>query len=142
MTARRFLVDTDVIVEYLRGCDQAVKYLESLQGTLNVSAITVAELYSGVRDNEREALEQFLAAFDIVTVDQALARDAGLCRKSYQPAHGTGLADAIVAMSAKVVGAVLVTFNKRHCTMIEDLLVPYRRGEPGAEQAFRTDAAK
>jgi predicted nucleic acid-binding protein len=124
----RFLIDTDVIIEYLRGREQAVEYLESLEGTLHVSAVTVAELYSGVRDQEQEALEQFLRAFDVVAVDQALARSAGLCRKSYQPAHGTGLADAIVAMSAKAVGATLVTFNRRHYPMVDDLLVPYRLG--------------
>lgn len=123
----RFLIDTDVLVEYLRGREQAVEYLESLEGTLYVSAITVAELSSGVRDNERESLEQFLEAFDVVAVDQAVAEDAGLCRKSYQPTHGTGLADSIVAASAKAVNAALVTFNKRHFPMIEDLVVPYPR---------------
>ena len=124
---KRFLIDTDVIIEYLRGREQAVEYLESLEGALHVSAVTVAELYSGVRDQEQEALEQFLRAFDVVTVDQALARSAGLCRKSYQPAYGTGLADAMVAMSAKAVGATLVTFNRRHYPMADDLLVPYPR---------------
>lgn len=125
--AKHFLIDTDVIIEYLRGREQAIKYLESLEGTLHVSAITVAELYSGVRDNEQEALAQFLSAFDVVAVDHALAQDAGLCRKSHKPAHGTGLADAIVAMSAKAAGAVLVTFNERHYPMVDDLAVPYRR---------------
>jgi len=125
--AKHFLIDTDVIIEYLRGREQAIKYLESLEGTLHVSAITVAELYSGVRDNEQEALAQFLSAFDVVAVDHALAQDAGLCRKSQKPAHGTGLADAIVAMSAKAAGAVLVTFKERHYPMVGDLAVPYRR---------------
>ena len=114
--AKRYLVDTDVIIEYLRGREQAVEYLESLEGRLHVSAVTVAELYSGVRDEEQEALEQFLSAFDVVPVDQALARSAGLGRRSHQPAHGTGLADAIVAMSAVAVGATLVTFNPRHAS--------------------------
>jgi len=120
--AKRFLVDTDVIIEYLRGREQAVEYLESLEGMLYVSVVTVAELYSGVRDNEQEALEQFLNAFDVVAVDIALARSAGLCRKNYQPAHGTGLADAIVAMSAKALGATLVTFNRRHYPMVDDVV--------------------
>ena len=126
--AKRFLIDSDVIIEYLRGREQAIQYLESLEGGLCVSAITVAELYSGVRDNdEEEALERFLSAFDVIPIDQALARLGGLCRRSYQPGHGTGLADAIVALSATSAGAVLVTFNKRHSPMIDDLVVPYRR---------------
>lgn len=125
--AKRYLVDTDVIIEYLRGREQAIGYLESVDGQLCVSAITVAELYAGVRDDEQEALERFLGAFDVIAVDHALARPAGLFRKSYQPAHGTGLADAIVAMSADAAEAVLVTFSRRHYPMIDDVLVPYRR---------------
>lgn len=126
--AKRFMIDTDVIIEYLRGREQAIRYLESLEGGLCVSAITVAELYSGVKGTDEEtALERFLSAFDVIAVDQALARLGGLCRRDYQQGHGTGLADAIVAMSAQSAEAVLVTFNKRHYPMIDDLLVPYRR---------------
>jgi predicted nucleic acid-binding protein len=126
--AGHYLIDTDVIVEYLRGREQAVEFLESLGGTLHISAITVAELYSGVRDDERETLDQFLNAFEVVPIDDTLARTAGLLRRDFRPAHGTGLADAIVAMSAKATGAVLVTFNQRHFPMVDDLLVAYRPG--------------
>jgi predicted nucleic acid-binding protein len=126
--AKRFLIDTDVIIEYLRGREQAISYVESLEGELFVSAITVAELYSGVKGaDEESALERFLSAFEVMALDETLARLGGLCRQNYQPGHGTGLADAIVAMSAKSAGAVLVTFNKRHYPMIDDLEVPYRR---------------
>ena len=126
--AKLFLVDSDVIIEYLRGREQAILYLESLEGALCVSAITVAELYCGVRDNdEEEALERFLSAFDVIPIDQAIARLGCLCRRTYQPGYGTGLADAIVAMSAESAGAALVTFNKRHYPMIDDLVIPYRR---------------
>ncbi len=126
--AKRFLIDTDVIIEYLRGREQAISYVESLEGELYVSAITVAELYSGVKGaDEESALERFLSAFEVMAIDETLARLGGLCRRSHQPGHGTGLADAFVAMSAKSAGAVLVTFNKRHFPMIDDLEVPYRR---------------
>lgn len=84
----------------------------------------VAELYSGMRGGEQEALERFLSAFNVVDIDQTLAEDAGLCRRDCRPAYGTGLADAIVAMSAKAKGATLVTSNRRHYPMVTDLLVP------------------
>ncbi len=128
MTAKHFLLDTDVIIEYLRGRDEAIRYVESLEGELYVSAITVAELFSGVKCiDEEAALERFLDAFEVIPVDRALARLGGLCRQRYRPAHGTGLADAIVATSAESAGAALVTFNKRHFPMIKDVVVPYSR---------------
>ena len=53
-----FLIDTDVLIDYLRGRPEAVVYLESLTDRLLISAITVAELYAGVREGvERYALE-------------------------------------------------------------------------------------
>jgi predicted nucleic acid-binding protein len=120
---RRFLVDTDVLIAYLRGHEPAIELLESLDGPLFVSAITVAELYAGVRDGEKEALERFLDAFSLVAVDEALARKAGLWRRDYEPAHGTALADAIVAASAEARGAFLVTANRRPCPMVTDPLI-------------------
>jgi hypothetical protein len=126
--AKSFLIDTDVIIEYLRGSHQAVRFLEGLRGSLYVSAITVAELHSGVRGEEEEmALEQFLGAFEVIAIDEELARRGGLCRRKHRNRHGTGLADALVAMSAEAVGAVLVTFNRRHCGMTRQILIPYRR---------------
>lgn len=128
MTAKRVLLDTDVIIEYLRGRDEAIRYVESLEGGLYVSAITVAELYSGVKGiDEEAALERFLDAFEVIPIDRALARLGGMCRQRNKPAHGTGLADAIIATSAESVGAALVTFNKRHFPMIKNVVVPYRR---------------
>jgi hypothetical protein len=47
-----------------------VQYLKNRPEILLISSIAVAELYSGLRDEpEREALETFLKAFEIVPVD-------------------------------------------------------------------------
>ena len=126
--ADRYLLDTDVLIEYLRGVKPTIKFLEDLEGELILSAITVAELYSGVRDQEEEeALDNFLFAFDVATVDEDLAREGGLLRKEYHHSHGVGLADALIAATAQKRSAILVTFNRRHYPMLEDLVVPYER---------------
>jgi predicted nucleic acid-binding protein len=41
--ADRFLLDTDILIDYLREQPAAVAYLESLTEDLLVSAVTVAE---------------------------------------------------------------------------------------------------
>ena len=48
----QLLIDTDVLIDYLRDRAEAVAYLESLTPPLSVSAITVAELYAGVQDGD------------------------------------------------------------------------------------------
>ena len=125
--AERLLLDTDVLVEYLRGREEAVEYLEGLTSDLYVSVISVAELFAGVRgDDEEWSLRQFLLAFDALPVSEKVARTGGLHRRDYGPSHGTGLADVLIAATAEENGAKLVSFNRRHFPMVE-VTVPYER---------------
>ncbi|MFZ3115095.1 MAG: PIN domain-containing protein [Syntrophales bacterium] len=64
------LLDTDILIDYLRDYKDAVAYLEGLSEPLLVSAITVAELYSGVREGrEHKALDQFMRAFHKIPIE-------------------------------------------------------------------------
>ena len=124
----RYLIDTDILIEYLRGSEPATEFLEGLDGDLVISAISVAELFSGAMGSEElAALDQFMLAFEVIPVDEQLARQGGILRQEYHPSHGTGLADALIAASAMAGGAELPTFNKRHYPMVEGVRVPYRR---------------
>ena len=126
--ADQLLLDTTVLVDYLRDSDVAVKYLEEMgaEDHLLISAVTVAELYAVVRDGRELArLESLLSAFDIVPLDRAIAEKGGLYRRDYGPSHGTGLADALIAASAAARLATLVTLNKRHFVMLDKVTVPY-----------------
>lgn len=122
------LVDTDVLVEYLRGRQKAIDYLETLDEDLLISVISVAELFAGIRDrDEEQALGQFLLAFLTVPVTEPIAELAGSYRRQYGRTHGTGLADALIASTSVESGAELVTFNRRHFPMLEKVKVPYKR---------------
>ena len=124
----RYLIDTDILIEYLRGSEPAATFLEGLEGDLLISAISVAELFSGAKGSEElAALDQFMLAFEVIPVDEQLARQGGIIRQEYHPSHGTGLADALIAASAMETGAELLTFNRRHHPMVEGVRVPYRR---------------
>jgi predicted nucleic acid-binding protein len=126
--AERLLLDTDVLVEYLRGRQTAVDYLESLTSDLCVSVISVAELFAGARDREEErSLKQFLLAFALLPVTEKVAQRGGLYRRDYGPSHGTGLADALIAATAEENGANLATFNRRHFPIVSRITVPYER---------------
>jgi len=126
--AKRYLLDTDILVEYLRGSEQAAEYVEGLGGELLLSTITAAELWAGVKGGEEEtALEQFLLAFRLVPIDGVLAKRGGLLRRQYGPSHGTGLADALIAGTSIQNEATLITFNSRHYPMVEHLEIPYQR---------------
>jgi len=120
------VVDTDLLIEYLRGRPRAVDYLHALDADLHLSSLTVAELFAGAREDEEEALRTMLRAFEVVAVDGAIAEAAGTLRRRYGPSHGTGLPDAVIAATVGSVGGRLVTFNRKHFPML-DVVVPYVR---------------
>lgn len=126
--AEPLLLETDVAVDYLRGQADAVAYVNGLTGAVMLSAMTVAELYAGVRDgDERTALAAFVSAFQIIAVDSGVAAQSGLYRRDYGKSHGTGLADALIAATAQAAGATLATLNTRHFPMLPKVIVPYRK---------------
>lgn len=124
--AERLLIDTDVLIDYLRDKAGAVSYLESLMEPLLISVITVAELYAGVREGaERTKLEEFIRAFEIVPVSREISIKVGLYRRDHIKSHNVGLADALIAATAEIQPAKLVTLNSKHFPMLADVIAPY-----------------
>lgn len=123
----RYLLDTDILVEYLRGREPAAEYLEGLEADLHVSTVTVAELFAGARDDEEDRLQRFLDSFTVLQVTRRVAEIGGRFRRRYGPGHGTGLADSLIAATAHDSGCAFVTFNARHFPMLEQVTVPYER---------------
>ncbi len=62
---KEILVDTDVMVDFLRGYGNAVSYVENHSAEIVLSAIVVAELYAGVREDEKARLDDFVALFPV-----------------------------------------------------------------------------
>jgi len=126
--SERLVIDTDVLIDYLRDHEAATAYLEACSQPLALSAISVAELSMGVRDGEeRSRLDDFIAAFETLPVDALIAIQAGLWRSRYGRSHGTGLADALIAASASAANATLVTLNRKHFPMLANVIVPYSK---------------
>lgn len=122
------LFDTDVLIEYLRGKDEAKAYIDDIKDVIYMSSITMAELYAGVRKgNESKKLEIFIETFEVISLNKNIAKTGGLYRNQYKPSHGTGLADALIAATAKEIGAQVITFNSKHFPMLNDIVEPYVR---------------
>ena len=120
------LLDTDVLVDFLRGYSQGVIFVNAHADRIILSSIVVAELYAGVKgDDEQNALDQFVSLFRIVPVTTEIAKLGGLYKRQYGGSHGVGLADAIIAASAKVENASLKTLNLKHYPMVEGLVPAY-----------------
>ncbi|HEY0603303.1 MAG TPA: type II toxin-antitoxin system VapC family toxin [Herpetosiphonaceae bacterium] len=126
--AGQLLLDTDVLIDYLRAHTEAVTYITSLSDSLSISVITVAELYAGVRDGaERAALEVFIRAFLILPINHDIAVKGGLYRRDYGKSHSVGLADALIGATVEHHQATLVTLNNKHFPMLTNVVVPYQK---------------
>ena len=129
--SRPVLLDTDVLIDFLRGYDKAVSFVNVNLDRIILSSIVVAELYAGVRggkdDTEQAVLENFLSLFRVVPVSGDIAKLGGLYKRDYGRSHGVGLADAIVAATAALEDAELRTLNVKHYPMLHPIEPAYRK---------------
>ncbi len=122
------LADTDVLVDFLRGNDKAIAFLDEFSSRMILSPIVVAELYAGVKgDNELSVLGNFVSLFHVVPIDAEIAKAGGGYKRDYGKSHGVGLADAILAATADKENAELKTLNVKHYPMFKGLRPAYKK---------------
>jgi predicted nucleic acid-binding protein len=121
------LVDTDVLVDFLRGNAKAVTFVRDYADRIVLSSIVLAELYAGASGEEELAkLDSLPRLFPVLSVTAEIGRSGGLLKAEYGRSHGLGLADALLAATARHHGLVLKTLNVRHFPMFPGLEPPYR----------------
>ncbi len=122
------LLDTDILIDYLRGQPDAVLFVESCIAESCISAMNIAELYQGVRNGEEQVkLGKMISAMTCFPMTSEIAQLGGLFARDYKPSHGCGLADCLVAATADIHGLTLVTLNSKHFPMLRELETPYRK---------------
>ena len=119
-----FLLDTGIIIRYLRKNSRAADLLDYLEeiGEVSVSAITYMEILIGDSPDEEEATTLFFNRVPPVVVSREVAYKAALLIRRYPTAFGKdnprGFPDALIAATAWHQGSTLVTLNTRHYTKV------------------------
>ena len=120
------LLDTCIIIDYLRQKQQATDYIEALPSVPHLSAVTVMELYAGVRGRKEERqLEIMIGHSVVLDVSSEIGAEAGTILKEYRPKNGMDAIDAIIAATAKGHNLELATLNLKHFAMFKELKRPY-----------------
>jgi predicted nucleic acid-binding protein len=125
------LLDSDIIIDLQRGHKAALTWFAALPSeTVAVSGYAVMELVQSAR-NEKEAASADGILNQLARVwPSAAARDTACADfRALHLAHGLGLIDALIAATAKELGATLCTFNAKHFRMVPGLRIeqPYSR---------------
>ncbi|MCD6335038.1 MAG: type II toxin-antitoxin system VapC family toxin [Candidatus Latescibacteria bacterium] len=119
----RALLDTGLLIRYLRGTRAAIHLFKSLYSrdiALAISSVSAMEIYVGMRDDSEEVreTETFLSSFRILGVDRAVARKAASLIKRYPHLFGRGVArgaaDALILATAWEANCTFYTLNTRH----------------------------
>jgi predicted nucleic acid-binding protein len=108
------LVDTDVVIDHLRG----VRRLDAVGDQLHYSTITRAELFAGPA-REEEAVKSLLAPFREVEVTRPIAEAAGRIKRTL----GVAMPDALIAATALAEDLELLTRNIKDFAGIDGLRV-------------------
>lgn len=123
------LLDTTVAVDHLRGLPAATGLLVQLAeqgGELAASELTKFELLAGVRPREVGAVEEFFETLLWAPVGDEVARVAGRLAQRFRKSHsGIDDADYLIAATALVLDAALLTTNVRHFPIFTDLAPAY-----------------
>lgn len=122
------LVDTSVLIDYLRGYDDAAAVLEAerADAPLHASEITRLEVLAGMRSGEEAATYSLLATLDWHPVDTDTAEKAGELGRQWLPSHHTiDGADLAIAATTILASARLLTRNVKHFPMFPGLKSPY-----------------
>ncbi len=122
------LVDTSVLIDYLRGHRGAAEILEQERAAapLHASEMTRLELLAGMRPTEEQGTRSLLSVLVWHPVDDEVVEEAGALGRRWLPSHrNIDGADLAIAATAIRTGSRLLTRNVRHFPMFKDLSAPY-----------------
>lgn len=117
----RYLADTTVAVEMLRGNSAAKSFLETRP---EISLVTVAELIQGARDKkDLEIVEKTSELLPHAVIDGRVSVEVVQLLKKYNLSHGLMFLDALIAASALLKKRILVTANVSDFSFINGLQI-------------------
>lgn len=126
----RYLLDTDVLIWVLRNRQETVDLLSHLSEESGeapaCSALSILEVWSGVRASEVRKTEVLLDALQVIPIDDIIARQAAdLLRSSKRHRNPREWIDALIASTAIRDQRILVTYNRKDYPYPNLVLYPF-----------------
>ena len=119
------LVDTDVLIWYLKGNENAYQVIEN-SNNFFISVVTYMELVQGMRNkkelnNLRKALHIWNAK--ILYISEEISAKAMFYVEQHFLSHSMQLADALIGATAIAYGNPVLTGNDKHYKVLKDLKI-------------------
>jgi len=123
------LLDTDVMVDVLRGYEPAKEWLKSAH-EIGVPGLVAMELIQGCQNaKEQRQLEKALTGYPLYWLNEDDCNRALEIFSSHHLSDNIGLLDALIAETTIGMNAELATFNVKHYRVLRGLktIQPYGR---------------
>jgi len=118
------LLDTNILVEILKGNNETIEKIQLLEAKLSISSITVMELYYGALNKaELTKLEKFVSLFSIIELNENISKKATKLVKRYAKSHTLDIPDSLIASTSLVLNAKLVTYNTKDFKYIDGIML-------------------
>lgn len=115
------LIDSDIVIEVLRGRDRAIlsqwRALADSTVPVLISSITFAEVWASALAGEMPRIARFFAPLACVAIDQKIGQLTGDYLSQFSKSHNLKIADALISASAVTSQATLWTRNRKHYPM-------------------------
>ena len=119
------LVDTDVLIWYMRGNEKAKRVIEN-QKAFSISVVSYMELVQGLRNKEElNVLRSSLKGWNakIIYINEEISIKAMFLVEQYYLSHSLQLADALVGATSVICGLPLLTANTKHYIIIKNIIL-------------------
>jgi predicted nucleic acid-binding protein len=119
------VVDTDVLIWYMKGNQNAYKIVENSK-PFSISVVTYMELVQGMRDkNELNNLRRALHAWGskILYISEEISVKAMFFVEQHFLSHSIQLADALIGATAISHGLPVLTGNDKHYKILKGLQI-------------------
>jgi len=116
------LLDTNILIEILKGNSSTIKMVESFTSEIFISSISEMELYYGAfNKNEIKKIQKFTSFFKIAHLTQEISIKATKLIKKYAKSHGLDIPDSLIAATAIINSCELITYNVKDFRYIDGL---------------------
>lgn len=119
------LCDTNIFISAFNGRQDTIDQLDKIGlDKIVLSAVTVMELFQGMRDKEELAqMKKKIKYYDVVQMDEEISMKAVEFIESYKLSHGLSIPDAIIGATVVIHQMPLYTYNIKDFNFLPGILL-------------------
>jgi len=119
------IIDTDVLIWYMKGNEKAYKAIERANNFF-ISVVTYMELVQGMRNKkELNSFRRSIHSWDakVLYISEEISSKAMFYVEQHFLSHSLQLADALIGATAVAYGLPILTGNDKHYRTVKDIQI-------------------